>query len=77
MRQRHIVRHAGKRLEVFALDLSGSLDQILARIKTLACRIETLRAEALQLKGFQKHRTATPPPAAKSASPVTQQRAPA
>ena len=72
----HIVRHAGKRLEVFALDLSGSLDQILARVKTLACRIESLRAEAFQLRA-SKNRTATPPPAAKSASPVTQQRAPA
>ena len=29
----YVVRHAGKRLEVFALDLSGSLDQVLARVK--------------------------------------------
>ena len=72
----YVVRHAGKRLEVFALDLSGSLDQILARVKTLACRIESFRAEALQLRA-SKNRTATPPPAAKSASPETQQRAPA
>ena len=72
----YVVRHAGKRLEVFALDLSGSLDQILARVKTLACRIESFRAEAFQLRA-SKNRTATPPPAAKSASPVTQQRAPA
>ena len=72
----YVVRHACKRLEVFALDLSGSLDQILARVKTLGCRIESLRAEALHLRA-SKNTTATPPPAAKSASPVTQQRAPA
>ena len=67
----HIVRHAGKRLEVFALDLSGSLDQILARVRTLACRIESLRAEALHLRN-SKNPTATPSPAAQSASLVTQ-----
>ena len=72
----YVVRHACKRLEVFALDLSGSLDQILARVKTIGCRIESLRAEALHLRA-SKNTTATPPPAAKSASPVTQQRAPA
>ena len=46
----YVVRHACKRLEVFALDLSGSLDQILARVKTLGCRIESLRAEAFILE---------------------------
>ena len=72
----YVVRHAGKRLEVFALDLSGSLDQILARVKTLACRIESLRAEALHLRAFQ-NTTATPSPAAQSDLPITQQRIPA
>ena len=67
----YVVRHAGKRLEVFALDLSGSLDQILARVKTLASRIESLRAEALHFRA-SKNSTATPPPAAQSALPVPQ-----
>lgn len=67
----YVVRHAGKRLEVFALDLAGSLDQILARVKTLACRIESLRDEAIHLRA-SKNRTATPPPEAQSALPVTQ-----
>ncbi|MCY4082580.1 MAG: hypothetical protein OXF54_20225 [Caldilineaceae bacterium] len=49
----YTVRHAGKRLEVFALDLSCSLEDILARIETLACKIKSLRAEALDLKGSQ------------------------
>jgi len=63
----YVVRYAGKRLEVFALDLAGSLDQILACIKTLACRIELLRAEAIHLRA-SKSTTATPPSAANSAS---------
>ncbi len=67
----YVVRHAGKRLEVFALDLAGSLDQIIARVKTLACRIEALRDEAIHLRA-SKNRTATPPPEAQSALPVTQ-----
>ena len=39
----HNVRHAGKRLEVAALDLSGSIDEIHARIGELACRVGALR----------------------------------
>lgn len=39
----HYVRHAGKRLEVAALDLSGSIDEIHARIGELARRVRTLR----------------------------------
>lgn len=39
----HCVRHAGKRLEVAALDLSGSIDEIHARIDELARRVRALR----------------------------------
>ena len=39
----HCVRHAGKRLEVAALDLSGSIDEIHARIGELANRVRALR----------------------------------
>ena len=39
----HTVRHAGKRLEVAALDLSGTLEGTLARVGTLAQRVTGLR----------------------------------
>ena len=42
----HAVRHAGKRLEVRALDLSGSREDLLARIEELAGRVRALRAES-------------------------------
>ena len=44
----YTVRHAGKRLEVTALDLSGSLDDVLGRVGQLADKVRCLRAEALQ-----------------------------
>ena len=40
------VRHAGKRLEIAALDMSGSPAQLLARITRLAERVRSLRLEA-------------------------------
>ncbi len=43
----YIVRHSGKRLEVVALDLSGTLEEVLARVAMLADRIRELRDEAL------------------------------
>ncbi len=42
----HEVRHSGKRLEIVALDLSGSLEEILARVYSLARKIAKLRAAA-------------------------------
>ena len=39
----HIVRHAGKRLEVSALDLSGTIDDLRRRIEGLAGRVRRLR----------------------------------
>ena len=44
------VRHSGKRLEVAALDLSGSLDNVLERVECLANRIRQLRDEARGLR---------------------------
>ena len=44
------VRHAGKRLEVAALDLSGELNDILARVDMLAEKVRVLRAEASALR---------------------------
>ena len=38
----HRIRHAGKRLEVSALDLSGTIDHVLDRIDTLAKRVRAL-----------------------------------
>ena len=46
----HHIRHSGKRIEVTALDLSGTLDEVLARVKVLADRIRQLRCEARELK---------------------------
>ena len=40
------VKHSGKRLEVAALDLSGTLDNVLERIEDLAERVRKLRDEA-------------------------------
>lgn len=40
------VRHAGKRLHVAALDLSGALDNVLRRVDDLATRVLSLRDEA-------------------------------
>ena len=42
----HTVRHAGKRLEVAALDLSGALEVTLARVAELAQRVTGLRRAA-------------------------------
>lgn len=42
----HTVRHAGKRLEVAALDLSGALEATLARVGDLAQRVTGLRRVA-------------------------------
>ena len=39
------VRHSGKRLEVAAFDLSGDLDDKLARVEILAQRVKALRLE--------------------------------
>ena len=43
------VRHSGKRLEVTALDLSGTLDDVLDRVDDIAGRVRGLRDEALGL----------------------------
>ena len=37
------VRHAGKRLEVVALDISGTLEETLARVKILSERVKVFR----------------------------------
>ena len=45
-RAEYVVRHAGKRLQVAALDLSGSPDELLADIGELADSVRSLRQEA-------------------------------
>ena len=45
----YYVRHSGKRLEVAALDLSGTLDDALKRVGSLAIRVKALRDEARSL----------------------------
>ena len=47
---RYQVRHSGKRLEVAALDLGGTLDAVLSRVGHLADRITGLRDEARRLQ---------------------------
>ena len=42
----HTVRHAGKRLEVHALDLSAPMDELLVGVGRLARRVQALRAES-------------------------------
>ena len=44
------VRHSSKRLEVAALDLSGTLDAVLERVGEVANRVKALRNEALRLR---------------------------
>ena len=44
------VRHSGKRLEVAALDLSATLDEILDRVGLLAGRVRELRDQARSLR---------------------------
>jgi 5-methylcytosine-specific restriction enzyme subunit McrC len=44
----YTVRHAGKRLEVAAVDLGGAIGDILASVGAVADRVRALRAEALR-----------------------------
>ncbi len=44
--RKYHVRHAAKRLEVAALDLAGTLDDVLTRVSQLAKRVKALRASA-------------------------------
>ncbi len=46
----HRVRHAGKRLEVATLDLSGSISSLRAEIGKLAERVRDLRRSTLELR---------------------------
>ncbi len=46
----HVVRHSDKRLNVVALDLSGSLDDVLERVDYIADRVRMLRCEAERLQ---------------------------
>ena len=39
----HRVRHTDKDIEVTSLDISGSLDEILANVRGLGCKIRMLR----------------------------------
>ena len=46
----YTVRHSGKRLEVAALDLAGTLDQVLERVRRLADKVRALRGQAEQVR---------------------------
>ena len=46
----YTVRHAGKRLEVAAVDLSGTIDDILRSVDALAERVKSLRDEARRVR---------------------------
>jgi len=41
----HRVRHAGKRLEVATLDLSGTIENLRERLQKLADRVRSMRGE--------------------------------
>ena len=43
----YLGRHSGKRLDVVALDLSGTLDEVLERVDCIAARVQALRDTAL------------------------------
>ena len=45
----HQIRYAGKRLEIAALDLSGTIDELLTGIDKLAKRVRALRHEACRV----------------------------
>ena len=47
---RYQVRHSGKRLEVAALDLGGTLDDMLARVGDVAAKVTKLHEEARSLQ---------------------------
>ena len=47
----YIVRHWNKRLEIATLDLSGNLDDVLARVSALADKVKAFRREAEELVG--------------------------
>ena len=42
----YCTRHSGKKLQVAALDLSGTLDETLRRVSDLACTVRKFRDEA-------------------------------
>lgn len=44
------VKHSGKLLEVAALDLSGKLEDVLDRVKDIACKIKSLRKESASVR---------------------------
>ena len=46
----YTVRNSCKRLEVVALDLSGTLDAVLERVKSIAARVRALRGDAPQAR---------------------------
>ena len=46
----YTVRHSGKRLEVTALGLSGTLEEVLERVGELADKVRALRGEARQMQ---------------------------
>lgn len=53
----HVVAHAGKRLEVTTIDLSGTPTTILDRVDQLARRVRTLATEAYPRDPSRAHRT--------------------
>ncbi len=44
------IKHSGKLLEVASLDLSGTLEDVLDRVKDIACKIKSLRNEAASVR---------------------------
>ena len=46
----HKVRHSGKSLEVAALDLSGTLEDVLARVEKLSDRVREMRDKARRME---------------------------
>ena len=56
------VMHSGKQLKVAALDLSGTLEEVLERVSAIADLVRTLRQEAIAASAATKMNALTPVP---------------
>ncbi len=67
----YTIQHTDKRLKVAALDLSGTLEEILERVNEIADHVRTLRREALYARSTAKMIYLKPVPASLHQPPIT------
>ena len=65
------LQHTDKRLKVAALDLSGTLEEILERVNNIADQVRTMRSEALHAHAAAKMISFKPVPASLNQPPIT------